>query len=510
MGTGAGRNTRMSSRTKTIRIADPRQGQRRGVNRNRRGVSSMLAMLYLVLFSTLAVGFYAAVNTSVQVAANETKAKRALLAAESGMAFVRHVLANVQIPHGTTVDNMWPELVRQVKAQLDGKPVVNGKTLHDQNGTLVLRDCRIDQLGSMFTATLIRDADQVQVQVTGLAKDLELKRTIQISYAKARRASQIFDYGIASKSAVLLGGRAEIRGGTDPTRGSVLSTTESSVPMEMTGGASISGDFAWTNASGNPSFGSNTSVARLKPGATVVENGEVVDRFEDHVHKPSEVIPPEFPIIDTSIFEKYVPSATAPPGPQVIATKPSSSRLSYTNVRIKAGVGTASSPLEFGAGTVFNGVVYIETPNHIKFSGGVSITGVIVSQNNPTGDITTNSIYFGGNVLHQGVEKLPETFGDLRKLTGSFVLAPNFTITMRGNSNSAGGTMVTGALDISGAAGANIKGNVINMQDKGSSVKLNGNAEIVITAAGTGDYPAGVYFGTHYVPLPDSYKEIAQ
>jgi hypothetical protein len=470
----------------------------------------MLAMLYLVLFSTLAVGFYAAVNTSVQVAANETKAKRALLAAESGMAFCRHVLANIQIPHGTPIDSMWTETVKQVKAQLDGKEVVNRGTLSDNNGVIVLQDCKIDKQGSMFTARLIKDADQVQVQVTGTASGLELRRTIQISYARARRASQIFDYGIASKSAVLLGGRAEIRGGSDPTRGSVLTTTESRVPMEMTGGASISGDFAWTNASGNPSFGSNTKVAGLKPGETVVENGEVVDRFEDHVHKPSEVIPPEFPIIDTSIFEKYVPSATAPPGPQVIATRPSSQLRSYTNVRIKAGVGTASNPIEFPSGTVLSGVVYIETPNHIKFSGGISIKGVIVAQNNPTGDITTNSLHFGGNVSHEGVETLPDSFGDLKKLTGSFVLAPNFTITMRGNSNSAGGTMVTGALDISGAAGANIKGNIINMQDRGSSVKLNGNAEIVITAAGTGDYPAGVYFGTHYVPLPDSYKEITQ
>jgi len=46
-----------------------------------RGVTSALSMIYLVLFSTLAIGFYATVNTSIQVSDNEKRGTNALLAA---------------------------------------------------------------------------------------------------------------------------------------------------------------------------------------------------------------------------------------------------------------------------------------------------------------------------------------------------------------------------------------------------------------------------------------------
>ena len=53
----------------------------------RKGITAVLAMLYMALFSTLALGFYAAVTTSVQVASNEQSQTRAMRAAESGIAW---------------------------------------------------------------------------------------------------------------------------------------------------------------------------------------------------------------------------------------------------------------------------------------------------------------------------------------------------------------------------------------------------------------------------------------
>src|SRR6187401_570689 len=121
----------MSRRIDTALQTASQPRPRRRQKPPRRGITSTLAMLYLILFSSLAIGFYAAVNTSVQVANNETKGKRTLLAAESGMAFVRHILSNTQIPHGTPADEMWPQMTSQIKAQLDGKAVVNYQTLQD-------------------------------------------------------------------------------------------------------------------------------------------------------------------------------------------------------------------------------------------------------------------------------------------------------------------------------------------------------------------------------------------
>src|SRR6266699_1437048 len=102
--------------------------------RNRRGVTSVLAMLYLVLFSTLAVGFYAAVTTAVQVSANETHGRRAMLSSESGMEFIRYILSNVDVPANTLPEQIWPLTCAQVKAQLDGTKNVNYAVLPAPSG----------------------------------------------------------------------------------------------------------------------------------------------------------------------------------------------------------------------------------------------------------------------------------------------------------------------------------------------------------------------------------------
>ena len=78
--------------------------------RARRGIAAMLAMLFLVLISTLAVGFYGATTSSVQVVNNELRAGEALMAAESGMEFIRYHLKNVSVPYGTTQANLFAKL----------------------------------------------------------------------------------------------------------------------------------------------------------------------------------------------------------------------------------------------------------------------------------------------------------------------------------------------------------------------------------------------------------------
>src|SRR5207237_2193191 len=136
------------------------------------------------------------------------------------------------------------------------------------------------------------------------------------------RASAIFNYGVASKSAITMGGNAKIMGaGGAASRGSVLSATTGPKPLSMTGGPSISGDFSYTNPAGSNSYGSG-SIA----GYTATNSN-----FADHVH--GGVTPPEFPTIDTTAFAAYVPAITAPPGPQVIATS-NPAGTSFTNLPI--------------------------------------------------------------------------------------------------------------------------------------------------------------------------------
>src|SRR5688500_4476701 len=83
----------------------------------RRGIASLLAMLYLIIFSALALGFYAAVTMATQLAHNDEKAMNAQVAAESGLKFVRYQLSRVRVPGNTPPNEMMQEVPKDLLAQ---------------------------------------------------------------------------------------------------------------------------------------------------------------------------------------------------------------------------------------------------------------------------------------------------------------------------------------------------------------------------------------------------------
>src|SRR5690606_16257043 len=87
--------------------------------RHRRGFASVIAMLFLLLFTVLALGFYAGTTTSVQVAGNEQAVARSQLAADSGMQFLRYHLSSATLSDssGSAVLNA---LFEHLSDRLDG------------------------------------------------------------------------------------------------------------------------------------------------------------------------------------------------------------------------------------------------------------------------------------------------------------------------------------------------------------------------------------------------------
>src|SRR5690348_3305617 len=100
--------TRTAQNPETARslppVNGPRQRRSTRVMRNaRRGMASLLAMLFLLLFATLAVGFYTASAMSAQISANEKKLSLAQSAAEAGTQYLRYRLYKMVI-NPTTPD----------------------------------------------------------------------------------------------------------------------------------------------------------------------------------------------------------------------------------------------------------------------------------------------------------------------------------------------------------------------------------------------------------------------
>lgn len=464
----------------------PVGGLRRLGRFGRRGLASVLAMLYLVLFASLAVGFYAASTMAAQIARNERNIQDASMAADAGMQFIRYQLGIMDIPTSTPANAIVTAVLTQLGAQLNGTANMNGDTVVLNGSTIQIPGntthyINLDAAGNQrFRCDITQSGTQLIVKVTGRCADPNVARAIQVNYTTAPRASAIFNYGVASKSAISMQGNVKITGATDPTKGSVLSATAANVPLTMTGSPSISGDFSYSNPTGSPSYG----------GGTIAGYGQANANFASHVH--GGVTPPQFPDIDTSMYLPYA-----------LNTYTASMGKSLTNVLLPPG------SYSFAGGTTIQGVLYIQTPATVSFKGNTTIQGVIVVENNPKGSPSTNTITFGGNVSASGIQTLPAnaTFpAGERALTGAFLLAPNFAVSFQGDFGTVGGSIVASQFTFSGNAGGTVNGTVINLAD--TALNMAGNSDIIIASTGTTNYPTGVNFGNKYVPLPDTYLEV--
>lgn len=479
----------------------------------RRGSTALLAMLFMTLFAALAVGFFGTVTMSVQVSANEQRTNRAQLASDSGMQFMKYHLATLGIPATTPTTELFGQVYDRLGAKLNNFAnmpaaartidlVDGGTTIRIPAGTT--NWIKVDDEGSFFRAEARKLAagEKIEVRVYGRHGTTGTPgsvKGVKLEYANFPNPAAIFNYGVASESAISMNGNVTIQGTIgNESMGSLLSAhTATTTPLTMTGSPLVSGHVSFVRIDAAPVISSQSRIANLSPGDA---------GFSDVIHRG--VPRPEFPTIDTSEFQQYVPAAGTT-GPSVIATANPAGTY-FKNIRIKAN----SNPT-FNSNTVIQGVIWIEQPNDVKFNGGVTIQGVIVTPtdgaNNATTDLTKNVVNFTGGSTFQAVETLPATSdfpASLRQLTGSALLIPGFKATFGGNFNTIGGSIIASQMSFTGTAGGVVKGSVINLRD--SALEMSGTADIVIESQGTGNYPAGVRFGSHYAPLPFTYEELSQ
>jgi hypothetical protein len=453
----------------------------------RRGVVSVLAMLYMVIFSVMALGFYAATTTASQVAANERTTLAALLSAESGTQFLRYHLSALDIQAGLTPDKMFEQVYQQLAERLEPTANLGGSIVGYDGTTISIPQngyVKIDPSGSQkFRITITRSGDLLVARMVGRSGGTTLARGVEVKFQKANNATAIFNYGVASRGTVYTGGTSTITGLTDPTTGSILSTDMSSTTPVQVFGKTVSGDISVVNPNATVTFGAGTSI-----GGT--NNTSLIRTY--HIHKGVEE--PRFPDIDTTVYAQYVKNTY------------SSGMTVLDNCRIPSGTGTALAPLKLSAVTI-RGVLYIEGSNVIEFAGNTTVQGVIVSSNNVALNTANNFLNFSGSVAASPISTLPSSYGDERNLTGAFIIAPSYRVLMSGNFGTVSGSIITAQFQMQGNAQGTVKGSVITM-DPSSPTSIDGSADIVIASVGTTQYPAGVTFGIHYTNIPGSYLEV--
>lgn len=452
----------------------------------RHGLSSVLAMLYLVLFSTLAVGFAAATAMNAQISRNERYLQQAESAADGGLQFVRYQLGAMTLPTGTQTSQLLSASATCLAGQLNGTSNMNGNTVQVVNNAIYIPSATswttIDPtVGTRFRAVITQSGQFLVATVDGAGSNSSIVKAVQLQFQLAPKAGAILDYGVATEGTLTTGGATVIQGLTDPTKGSVLSADMTSPTPVVIDGKEVSGDISIVNPNGS------ISVSGASVGGTT--NPTLMLQHE-HIGVPD----PTFPTIDTSMFTAYATTAYTGSG-------------TCNNCYVPAGMNPTI------ANGQINGVMLINAPNRVSFTGNTTITGVIVSQTGSTApafNATANTISFAGNVSATPINQMstsnPAYNANLVQLTGSFMLVPNFNISMTGNFGTVGGSIVAGELSMTGNASGTVQGSVIGMQDV--PMTLNGHASITISSTGTTNYPTGMSFGNDYTALPGTYLEV--
>jgi len=144
----------------------------------------------------------------------------------------------------------------------------------------------------------------------------------------------------------------------------------------------------------------------------------------------------------------------------------------------------------------------------VDFTGNVDVMAIIVGDGDWTDDSGTNQINFRGNVDSLPVSELPDEqqFAGLHDETGTFVMAPGFSLSFGGNFSALCGAIAGNGIEFFGNAGGTINGSIINYSDE--ELTITGNSDLYFNRSGIVEVPAGFVPETILEYDPSSYSEI--
>lgn len=432
--------------------------------RNHKGIVLVLTMIFLVVFTCLTVALASFSGINLQIAKNNRNANYARYSAESGIEVLRHWLSHVKFS-GNTDPNDYLNAVYSylnTDCNLPATPTYTGTTIH-----LPLTGLDTGNQQQFSAALTMADSNTLSMSVTGEYQSIG--RTIQTEYLFGKQANSVFNYGVATRGPLSLSGNIELTGLNIAVESDVyIESMYDPLALEISGNSSIAGEVQIANPIAN---------VDLQGGQASIGGETGQDAIDNHVDFG--VPQAEFPEPIPSYFESWVTNVMDP-------NVDTSADATFENMRIPAGLNP-----HFSANVTLLGVIYIETPNIVTFSGDVDITAIIVGDGDWTDDSGTNQLILSGNVSSQSVEALPnETqFDGLHDETGTFIMAPGFDISLGGNFGTVSGAIAGNGIEFHGNAGGTINGSVVNYSN--DQMPLSGNSDLVFNRSGLEEIPAG-------------------
>jgi Tfp pilus assembly protein PilX len=450
-----------------------------------KGTVLIVSMIFVLVFSALAVSMATLSGANVQVAENHHRLDLARACAESGFEVIRFWLSHVSISGTTPINQRLTQIANSFQNELTDAGITN-LTISYDGTTITIPSVTLDSTrGCSFSATICAlDPDTLQIDVTGAHAGLT--RTIRAHYCFSERANTVFDFGVATKGPLSLSGNVELEGINVSVEASVYIESENSnLALSIIGNSQIAGDVSIVNPVAN---------VDLQGGQAGIGGETGQDAIDNHVSFGTP--PSEFPEPVPSQFESYAINI-------VDANTDTSSDATFENIKI-----VADTNPNFSGQVTLKGVVYIETPNTVTFTGNADVMAIVVGDGDWTDNSGTNQITFLGNVQSLPVSDLPseEQYEGLHDQTGTFVMAPGFNVSFGGSFDALCGAIAGNGIEFFGNAGGTISGSVINYSDV--EMTLSGNSDLYFNRSGVSEAPAGFVPEIILDYNPSSYSEV--
>ena len=449
----------------------------------RKGTAYVLAIILLALSMAVAVAFATFADVNARTGRNMADIHRARLAAESGMAFAVGRVQMIPLPYATDDANVIANIAAALGDRLNGTGNLAGDTVtHDADTVFVPR---IETDDGAFEIYVVQQPDgTLTLEVHGFADGVRRVGAVDLT-VKSDHPNSVFNYGLASRGAISIDGNGQIRGMSELTEASVISSSEGGTAITIGGNAIVDGDIS--------SVGLDTSV--VISGTPTIAGSQDPEVMAEHIHFGVE--PPAFPEIDTSIFRPLATGDVIDSG-----TDTSVSGAVFENVIIKAGANPT-----FASDVTVNGVVFIEAPNIVTFSGKVTLNAMIATEPSDS-PIESCKLSFAGQVDSFGIESLSGTqFDAVKELTGTFIVAPGFDVSFAGQFSTISGTIAADKMTFSGQSSGTIHGSLIGLADYPSSI--SGTVDIVVDTSGEDTPDAGLLPAKALDVDPRTYREVS-
>ena len=402
----------------------------------RGGYAAVIAMVFLVIGTTLVAGLYAMVSSATAITANEQRAAQALGAAETGMEFMRHQLgaaAKSATFSGIDSSNWVAPLATAMSQSMNGTATLGGKSLAVPVSFILTIPTISLSDGTSFTALVEPTTDnrRLSLVVTGYSKD-GLTRKLEVDFSGPPGGPVLFPLqargGISSATNV------------NPTGSKGQSFQPETVALAGGGTGSVLLYDGMSAPSPTMNFPDNTALIQAVGGAGLKPITDVSTKTVQTTTVPA-------------VYDKKGNLVTAAQTVNTVIAQNSCSVPPNTNPTL--------------SGTI-NGIVYVQWPNAVTIGDSLVLNGTIVFERRNGKAGTSTLDVARSSVIDRSMDTATTalqqfTFTGVEQLKWWSIIAPDVDLVMHNGTTWGTSKAFEGSLNI----------NSFSRQGGGNQVAIN-------------------------------------